>query len=303
MKKKRQMLYNEKKRTYAGTSLKAEEHFDSFQGDTAKSDTYPRFGRKETMVFLIGFLAGALGGLTGLGGGIVMIPLMVAFQKVTQHKAHGTSLAAMVFVGMVGAATYALQGSVDIMASVILAAAAITTAHIGARHASSLPEWKLKRSFGAFLVVVSCLLFVKPFLPRLVYFAAGWSKVLVLLTAGALTGFLSGMLGVGGAVVMIPAMVLLVGLDQHTAQGSSLLTMVPAGMVGALTHMRYGNVEISLLKGLIPGVFIGTYLGGSVAHFLPDSMLRLLFGSMLVWTAFRYLRTPAPEKISHEGIG
>ena len=244
------------------------------------------------MVFLIGFLAGALGGLMGIGGGIVMIPLMVGFQKVTQHKAHGTSLAAMVVIGMVGAATYALQGSVDIMASVILAAAAMATAHMGARHASSLPEWKLKRSFGVFLIVVSSLMFVKRFLPRVVYLT-GWSKVLVLLTAGAMTGFLSGMMGVGGAVVMIPAMVLLVGLDQHTAQGSSLLTMVPAGMVGALTHMRYGNVEMGLLKGLVPGVFIGTYLGGSVAHFLPDSILRLVFGSMLVWTAFRYLGTPA----------
>ncbi len=250
------------------------------------------------MTFLIGFLAGIFGGLLGIGGGIVMIPLMVGFLKVTQHKAHGTSLAAMVFVGLVGAATYALQGSVDVLASALLATTAIATAHAGARHASSLAEWKLKRSFGAFLIVVSCLLFIKPFLPRVVYFAAGWSKVLVLLTVGALTGFLSGMMGVGGAVVMIPVMVLLVGLDQHTAQGSSLLTMVPAGIAGAWTHMRFGNLETNLLRGLIPGVFLGTYLGGSVAHFLPDGMLRSVFGLMLVWTALRYLRTPV---LSAEG--
>ncbi|MCL4475909.1 MAG: sulfite exporter TauE/SafE family protein [Nitrospirae bacterium] len=249
------------------------------------------------MTFLIGFLAGIFGGLLGIGGGIVMIPLMVGFLKVTQHKAHGTSLAVMVFVGLVGAATYALQGSVDVLASALLAATAIATAHAGARHASSLAEWKLKRSFGAFLVIVSGFLFLKPFLPRLVYFAGGWSKVVVLLLAGSVTGFLSGMMGVGGAVVMIPVMVLLVGMDQHTAQGSSLLTMVPAGLAGALTHMRYGNVQPSLLKGLIPGAFIGTYLGGSVAHFLPEGILRSVFGLMLLWTAFRYLRVPARQEV------
>ena len=255
------------------------------------------------MSFLIGLLAGMFGGLLGIGGGIVMIPLMVGFLKVTQHKAHGTSLAAMVFVGLVGAATYALQGSVDVLASALLAATAIVTAHAGARHASSLAEWKLKRSFGAFLVIVSGFLFLKPFLPRLVYFAGGWSKVVVLLLAGSVTGFLSGMMGVGGAVVMIPVMVLLVGLDQHTAQGSSLLTMVPAGIAGAWAHMRFGNLETNLLRGLIPGVFLGTYLGGSIAHFLPDGVLRSVFGVMLLWTAFRYLRTPIPGEVSQSAIG
>ncbi len=252
------------------------------------------------MSFLIGFFGGALGGLLGVGGGILMIPLMVALQKITQHKAHGTSLAAMVFVGVAGASTYALSGSIDVVASLLLATTATVTAHAGARHASSLPEWKLRRSFGVFLVMVSVFLFLKPFLPRLAYFAAGWSKVLVLLIAGALTGFLSGMMGVGGAVIMIPAMVLLVGMDQHTAQGSSLLTMVPAGIVGAWTHLRFGNVETRLLRGLIPGVLIGTYAGGNIAHFLPEGTLRTVFAFMVVWTAFHYLRTPAPKKLTGE---
>jgi len=252
------------------------------------------------MSVLIGLLAGILGGLLGIGGGIVMIPLMVGFLKVTQHRAHGTSLAAMVFIGLVGAATYALQGSVDLLASILLATTAILTAHRGARHASSLPEWKLRRSFGAFVVFVSILLFLKPFIPPFVYFSEGWKKVFILLAAGSFTGFLSGMMGVGGAVIMIPVMVLFVGLDQHTAQGSSLLTMVPAGIVGAWTHMRYGNIETRLLRGLIPGVFIGTYIGGTLAHFVQDGVLRFIFGIMLVWTGYQYLKTPAGKQVLQE---
>ena len=96
---------------------------------------------------------------------------------------------------------------------------------------------------------------------------------------------------------MIPVMVLLVGLDQHTAQGSSLLTMVPAGIVGAWTHMRYGNIETRLLRGLIPGVLIGTYIGGNLAHFVQDGVLRSIFGIMLVWTGYQYLKTPVAKQV------
>lgn len=67
---------------------------------------------REGMSFFIGLLAGILGGLLGIGGGIVMIPLMVGFLKVTQHKAHGTSLAAMVFVGTGGSALSQYAGSI-----------------------------------------------------------------------------------------------------------------------------------------------------------------------------------------------
>lgn len=248
------------------------------------------------MSVLIGLLAGILGGLLGIGGGIVMIPLMVGFMNVTQHQAHGTSLAAMVFIGLLGAATYALRGSVDFLASVLLATTAILTAHTGARHASSLPERKLRRSFGAFVVFVSVLLLLKPFIPPLVCFSQGWEKVFTLLAAGSFTGFLSGMMGVGGGVIMIPVMVLLVGLDQHTAQGSSLLAMVPAGIVGAWTHMRYGNMETRLLRGLIPGVVVGTCIGGSLAHFFQDGVLRSVFGIMLIWTGYQYMKTPAVKQ-------
>jgi uncharacterized membrane protein YfcA len=247
------------------------------------------------MSFLIGILAGAYGGLLGVGGGAVMIPMMVAFCKVRQHTAHGTSLAAMVFIGIAGAATYTLNGSIDVVASVLLAIPAIITVYAGVRYSNALKEWQLKRFFGVFLLIVSGLLFLKPFLPNFSFFAEGWSKVTALLVSGALTGFLSGMMGVGGAIVMIPTMVLIVGLDQHTAQGSSLLTMVPVGIVGAWTHMRLGNVQTRLLWGLIPGVFIGSYLGGSIAHLLQEGVLRTVFGLMMVWIAFHYLKTPVSE--------
>ena len=104
------------------------------------------------------------------------------------------------------------------------------------------------------------------------------------------TGFLSGMMGVGGGTIMVPAMVLLLGMPQHTAQGTSLLAMVPASLVGAHTHLRLGNVDRDLALGLVPGVLVGTFLGGELAHVLPEGALRLVFAAVLVWTGWRYAR-------------
>jgi hypothetical protein len=135
---------------------------------------------------------------------------------------------------------------------------------------------------------------MKPYLSHLANPVTGWAKIVVLLFTGVFTGFLSGMMGVGGGTIMVPAMVLLAGFGQHTAQGSSLLAMVPAGTVGAFTHWRLGNVITSLLPGLIPGVLIGTYFGGSLALVLPEATLRVIFAAVLTWTGIRYLRTPRP---------
>jgi uncharacterized membrane protein YfcA len=246
------------------------------------------------MSFLIGFLAGIFGGLVGLGGGVIMIPLMAGILKLDQHKAHGTSLVALVFTGLSGAIVYGLKGTVDVTASVVMAATAIVTARAGAHFAHSLPEWRLKRSFGGFLVFVSILLLLKPYLPQLQSTTTGWFKVSVLLLTGVFTGFLSGMMGVGGGTIMVPAMVLLAGFEQHLAQGSSLLAMVPAGAVGAYTHWQLGNVRTNLLMGLIPGILIGTYLGGNLAHVLSEGALRIVFAAVLIWTGARYLRTKRP---------
>ena len=109
--------------------------------------------------FAIGLCAGIFGGLVGIGGGLIMIPLMVGILKFSQHKAHGTSLVALVFTGISGAIIYALNGSVDIQAAVLLAVTAVLTARLGAHYAHSLAEWKLKKAFGVFLLVCAALLF------------------------------------------------------------------------------------------------------------------------------------------------
>jgi hypothetical protein len=240
----------------------------------------------------VGLVAGVLGGLVGVGGGVIMVPLMTEALKFRQQEAHGTSLVAVVFTAILGATIYLLHGSANISASAVLAGMALLTVRAGARCSSILPEAKLKGFFGLFLLAVSALLILKPLLPRFVDGpAAAWVSWAVLVLLGALTGFISGLLGVGGGIFMVPMMVLFAGIEQHTAQGVSLLAMIPASAVGAWTHSRQGNLRTSLLPGLIVGVLCGVYTGGSLAHRLPERELQLLFTVLLLYTAQRYLRT------------
>ncbi|HXY61467.1 MAG TPA: sulfite exporter TauE/SafE family protein, partial [Nitrospirota bacterium] len=132
------------------------------------------------------------------------------------------------------------------------------------------------------------------YLPHIAAVDNGWPRIALLLATGVSAGFLSGMMGVGGGTIMVPAMVLLLGFGQHTAQGTSLLAMVPAGASGAYTHGKLGNIAKNLLPGLIPGILIGTYLGGTLAHVLAANVLRFIFASILVWIGMRYLMTKRP---------
>lgn len=247
------------------------------------------------MTFLTGLLAGIFGGLVGLGGGAVMIPMMVHQFKLLQREAHGTSLVVVVFSGIAGTVTYAMKSSVDAGAAVLLAAAAMTTARWGARYCSRMPEHRLKRSFGGFLILVALLLILKPCITAHSAPLEGWTKAAVFLGTGFVTGFISGLMGVGGGALMVGAMVLFAGMSQHVAQGCSLLAMIPTAAVGSLAHWRLGNVVRFLLPGLIAGVLMGTYIGGSIALFLPEAALRIIFAAVLSWMGVQYLRTPAPD--------
>lgn len=238
---------------------------------------------------LIGLASGVFGGLVGLGGGVIMVPLMNAFLKLSQHKATATSLLAIVFTGLAGTITYALNGTVDWLAAALIFPTAMISARLGANFGNRMPEWKLKRVFGWYLIFVALLLLLKPYIPHVQEPLEGWVRVLPLMVAGLIAGFASGLLGVGGGTITVPVMVLLAGLEQHVAQGTSLLAMIPSAIVGSYTHYKHGNLAQEIAPGLVVGILFGTFVGGSVANALPEIWLRVVFAVVLIWTASRYL--------------
>ena len=241
--------------------------------------------------FWIGLIAGSFGSLLGLGGGVIMVPLLVGWARLRQHEAHGTSLMAVAGTAVVGGLSYALGGSVDFVAAGLLLVTAMITARLGANYTTKLDAEKLKRIFGYFLIFTALLLPFKSQLPHVASGGAGLESWLILLAAGALAGFLSGLLGIGGGSIMVPALVLGGGLTQQLAQGTALTAMVVPSLIGAYTHWRLGHVNRRIAPGLMAGIFVGAFIGGRVALDMPEGILRWIFAVVLLWTGVRYLRT------------
>jgi uncharacterized membrane protein YfcA len=110
-----------------------------------------------------------------------------------------------------------------------------------------------------------------------------------LAAVGLGAGFLAGLLGIGGGVVMVPAMVLLFGFDQHVAQGTSLLVIIPAALTGSYTHHRRGRLVLRDAALLAAGGVVGAVIGSVFALSLEDAILRRLFAAVIIVTALRML--------------
>src|SRR5262245_52626826 len=114
----------------------------------------------------------------------------------------------------------------------------------------------------------------------------GW---LIGRAVGLFTGVVSGLMGIGGGNVMVPASTILLHLEQHQAQGVSLLVIVPTAISGAWSHYRRGNLNLRVALLLIPGAIVGGLIGGRIAQFVPSDQLRVIFGIILLYFAIRYL--------------
>jgi hypothetical protein len=110
----------------------------------------------------IGLGGGLLSGLLGVGGGIVMVPLLVLWASYAQREAHAMSLGAIIPISIAGIATYGIAGEVRYGTALALAVGAVVGAPIGARLLARIDERLLKVVFGVFLVVVAVLLGVHP---------------------------------------------------------------------------------------------------------------------------------------------
>jgi uncharacterized protein len=116
-------------------------------------------------------------------------------------------------------------------------------------------------------------------------------EVIALLAIGLTAGLLAGLLGIGGGVIMVPAMVLITAFDQHIAQGTSLLVIIPAAAFGSFTHHRRGRLALRDAGALATGGVVGALLGSMTALSLDEEILRRLFAVLILVVAARMLLT------------
>jgi uncharacterized protein len=231
-------------------------------------------------------VAGLAGGLFGVGGGIILVPLLTSRFRLTQHQAHGTSLAIVGATALIALVVYAAHGNVRWITALVAGAASAASARFGARLAARTPAKHLSTAFATLLVVVAVrMLWGLPETHGAATAGAGPVGLALALGTGVLVGMLAGYMGVGGGIIAVPAFTLLLGMSQQEAQGTSLAVILISAPIGALEHHRLGNVALRL----VPLLGLGAALGGPIASLfvqkLPQAVLTRAFGVFLIANA------------------
>ncbi len=239
----------------------------------------------------IGLAAGTASGLFGIGGGLIYVPGLVLLLHVSQHRAHGTSSAAVVVTAAAGMARFLVAGAVDWWAAAMLAIGAILGASVGARVMGRIPAIWLKAIFVTFALVAAARLIVGvpdsvELLTRLPH---SWHLALLLAGVGLLTGGFMTLLGLGGGLVYVPVLALGLGLQQHTAQGTSLAVVVATTVTAAWIHLKRRRVDVPAAAALGTAGIAGGLLGSSIALALQAGTLRVLFAALLAGVALLML--------------
>jgi uncharacterized membrane protein YfcA len=252
--------------------------------------------RDRAVALCAGLVTGFFGGLFGVGGGIVLVPLLAGPLRLTQHQAHGTSLAVILFTAIASGIVYAIHGNVAWLPGAIVAAASIATAPLGARIASRLSNVALQRAFSAFLVLVAArMLWTPP--SAAVAHAQGMTGVAIDLGIGGALGVIAGLMGVGGGIIAVPAFRMVLDMPQQLAQGTSLLGILGAAASGAVAHARQGNVVTRLVPWLAAGAIVGGPLASWWVQRLPQTLLARGFAVFLIVNAVHgWLRSMNPKR-------
>ncbi|MDN3311120.1 sulfite exporter TauE/SafE family protein [Microbacterium oryzae] len=230
---------------------------------------------------LIGALSGFLSGLFGVGGGTVIVPLLILLVSFSQRLSAGTSAASIMPTAAVGVIAYALHGDVDWVAALLIAAGAVVGAQIGVRLLHVLSESVLRWIFVGFLVVVMISLFL--IVPsRDAELQLHLVSGIGLVALGLITGIASGLIGVGGGIIVVPVLMLLFGMSDLVAKGTSLLMMIPTALSGTVANIRKRNVDVPAALGVGLTACATAPLGTWVANLVDPRLGNILFAVFLV---------------------
>jgi uncharacterized membrane protein YfcA len=239
------------------------------------------------ILLIIGVVAGTIGSLVGLGGGIIVVPMLLslgsyiaAFEDVSPQVAVGTSLLVVIFTGLSSTLTYMKYKKVDYKSGLIFFIGSGPGGIIGAYVNKLFNTTSFSIWFGLFMILVSIILMVKDKLPKM----KQWAGKKVIRTyideAGKeifysyhpvpgvliafVVGFISGLFGIGGGALMVPAMILLFLFPPHIAVATSMFIIFLSATTSSITHIALGNINWLYAAALIPGAWFGGRFGAVI---------------------------------------
>lgn len=261
------------------------------------------------LAIAFGGIIGFALGLTGGGGGVFAVPLLVYGLGVAPREAVGISLASVGGTALAGVVPRLWRGEVELRTGLLFAFAGMVGAPIGSYLSTLFSESVLLVMFGGLMLIVAWRMWAKTRNPQLVTgvcvteghdasdrsacqrdsdgtlrLTSKCARLLILV--GLLTGILSGMFGVGGGFVIVPALFLFSGMEIHRAVGTSLLAIFLISLSGVTSYVASGR-ELSLETTMqfLVGGFVGIWFGGLVAGKLKGPTLQKVFATAVVLVA------------------
>ncbi|UQZ83628.1 hypothetical protein SK3146_02815 [Paenibacillus konkukensis] len=254
----------------------------------------------------VGLLSATFGSLVGLGGGVIIVPALVYLgpwfigQHISVATAVGTSLAVLIFTAFSSTITFYKQKRVDFRSGWLYFITCGPGAMLGSYTTQFVNAQSFQLIFGLFMLVMASLLVARDYIKPL---QVNWSiqrtftdaqgkrheygyGIVPALAIGLIVGFISGLFGIGGGSLFVPAMVILFRYPAHVATATSMFVIFLSSIMGSVTHLSLGEIDGWMVLGLAPSALVGGWLGAKIAGKLSGKallwVLRITFFAVAV---------------------
>ena len=248
---------------------------------------------------ILGFLIGTVASLTGIGGGVFIVPLLTMAYSFAPANAVGTSLTAIIFTALAATLNYSRQRRIYYKTGVVLALTTAPGAVLGAYLTTIIPARQLGLIFGFFLIFVALRMVIdlqslrqrssvveqkRP--QRVVRSETELFRSTGVMILGCFLSFFgglaSGLLGIGGGVLLVPIITLTMGIPIHFATATSMFTMIFTSISGVTQHFLANHISFEYALLLALGTVLGAQIGAYTSRRVSGKNLRLIFGVMLL---------------------
>ncbi len=238
---------------------------------------------------IIGLIAGILGSMIGVGGGIIISPALT-FLGLTPPQVASTSLFAVSSTSVSSTIAYARSNKIQYMLGIKMALFSIPGAIIGSYLSTDIDPGYFKVLLALILIATGIYLMFRKSIINGNSFTleSTWVKILFF-SATFVAGIMSSLFGIGGGVIFVPLLIMIIGLTMHLAAPTSQFVLMITSIVGLATHMILGNPEYLPAILLSVGAFGGAQIGSKLSTKLSEHRLRLLLGITFLGIALRLI--------------
>ncbi len=240
---------------------------------------------EELWLIPLGFAAGILGSIIGLGGGIIIVPALTFF-GFSPTLAASNSIFAVFSNAVASSISYAKQRRIEFSLGLKLGLLSIPGTIVGAYVSSEITPSIFKILFAFILISASVYIFSKR---KIEEKNNNFSKQLMVLTIGAsfFAGIISGLFGVGGGIIFVPLMVIVMGLTMKSAAPTSQFILLIASASALVTHTLLGHPDFYHALLLSIGAFVGGLVGAKLSLDIKETSLKILISIVMIAAAIK----------------